>query len=198
VETTSKFRANLRRRHRNLEVLGKVELKRVEAADRTLLEKFYQLESAGWKGRAGSAIAQSAQIRQYYDEIAGVAARLGMLTLYVLEHNGEPIAMQYGLTAGGRYFISKPAYDEKYREYSPGQLLMDRVITDCRERGLVELDFLGMAMPWKLDWTKKLRRHQFCYVFRNSAFGSALRAAKFELAPIAKHALEEAHLRRAA
>jgi CelD/BcsL family acetyltransferase involved in cellulose biosynthesis len=197
-DTTSKFRANLRRRLRNLEARGPVTMRRVERADAELLRAFYELERSGWKGDAGSAIAQNPATKRYYDELADVAARLGMLTFYLLEQNGRPIAMQFGLTAGGRYYISKPAYDETFADCSPGQLLMAKVIRDAAERGLTEIDFLGMSMPWKADWTRRTRRHEFCYIFRNSSYGAALRAAKFQLVPLAKQALAEAQVGRAA
>lgn len=197
-DATSKFRSNLRRRLRNLEARGPVSFERVDRADPALLTAFYELERSGWKGKEGSAIAQAEATKQYYDDLAEYSSKLGLLSIYVLRHGSKIIAMQYGFTAAGRYHISKPAYDEAHKEFSPGQLLMEKVIADCTERGLTELDFLGMPMSWKLDWTKQIRRHEFCYIFRNSSYGAALRAAKFELIPLAKIALEEAHLRRAA
>jgi dTDP-4-amino-4,6-dideoxygalactose transaminase/CelD/BcsL family acetyltransferase involved in cellulose biosynthesis len=188
-EVSSKFRANLRRRWRNLEARGDLMLRRIDHADPQMLGAFYELERAGWKGEEGSAIAQSDNTRQYYEEIAQLAASRGELALYSLEHKGQPIAMHFGLESHGRYSLLKPAYDENFREYSPGQLLMDKVIADSRRRNLHTFDFLGMSMPWKLDWTKKVRRHHFCYVFRDSSYGAALRAAKFDLVPLAKQAL---------
>lgn len=186
---SKKFRANLRRRMRNLESRGEVMMRRVSHADHQLLQTFFELERAGWKGEAGSAILQSPETQQYYQEIAELAASRGELALYSLELSGRTVAMHFGLESGGRYSLLKPAYDENYREYSPGQLLMDKVLVDCKRRGLTTFDFLGMSMPWKLDWTQKVRRHQFCYVFRDSSYGAALRAAKFDLVPLAKQAL---------
>src|SRR5262249_10531750 len=48
--TRAKFRANLRRRSRKLEAMGAVSLRVVEEADPALLQAFYDLEKAGWKG----------------------------------------------------------------------------------------------------------------------------------------------------
>ena len=97
-DTTSKFRANLRRRRKNLETArGKVTFRRVDAADAALLRAFYEMERAGWKGKEGSAIAQGAATKQYYGELAEIAGRLGTLTIYELSSSDKPIAMQYGL-----------------------------------------------------------------------------------------------------
>lgn len=191
--TTPKFRSNLRRLKKKLESLGSIELRRIEQADPSTLEAFYALERAGWKGQEGSAIDCNPSTRMFYDEIARVAARLGRLSIYVLEHNGRPVAIQYGITSRDRYFLPKPAFDESLREYAPGKLLVERVVEDCVARGLVEFDFLGDWMPWKGDWTTHVRKHWFCYVFRKSLYGSILHAAKFSVGPLLKETSARLH-----
>ena len=181
-----KFKANLRRRWRKLEQQGEVTFRRVDVADPATLEAFYALEAAGWKGRRGSAIACDARTRAFYDLAAAAMAARGALSLYVLAVAGEPVAIHWGLSWRGRYFLPKPAYDEAHRACSPGQLLLWKVLEDCVARGLTELDFLGPWMEWKADWTERVRPHAFQYVFRKGPWGRALRAAKFELAPRAR------------
>src|SRR5262249_56033278 len=53
--TTSKFRYSVRRRQRKLEEEGELRLISTTEADPTELERFYQLERAGWKGGEGNA-----------------------------------------------------------------------------------------------------------------------------------------------
>jgi CelD/BcsL family acetyltransferase involved in cellulose biosynthesis len=151
-----------------------------------MLEKFYALERSGWKGDEGSAIDCSPSTRQFYDELARSAAKMGRLSMYVLEQGGRVIAMQYGLRTKDRYFINKPAYDEAYAQSSPGHILLHKVLEDCAARGMVELDFLGAWMPWKGEWTDAKRRHEFCFIFHKGVYGSLLHATKFRLAPFAK------------
>lgn len=178
-----KFRANLRRRQKRLEERGPVALKRIQLADSAALAVFYELENAGWKGDCGTAILCSAAERQFYDEIARTAGRLGYLSLYVLTCGGSPVAMHFALTHRGRYLLLKPAYDEAQHDCSPGQLLVARVLEDLDRRGIDEFDFLGPAMDWKADWTDERRAHSFHIVFRRGLRGRVLRAVKFELAP---------------
>lgn len=180
-KTSSHFRANLRRRMKKLQSRGKVELRRIDHADAEALERFYALERDGWKGRGGTAIDSDRTTRRFYDEIARWAASEGMLSLYALELDGIPVAMHYGLEAGGRYFLPKPAFAHAHRACSPGQLLMHEVLRDCSERGLSEFDFLGPWMDWKADWTESFRTHRWCYVFRRGPLGAALYSAKFGL-----------------
>jgi len=184
----AKFKANCRRRRKKLEERGRVEFERVEGGLELegKLEEGFALEQNGWKGQRGTAMAQDAGTRGFYTELARDAAYSGRLSLYFLRLDGKPVAFQYGLTHGGRYFLLKPGYDESLKECSPGQLLMDEVLADCISRGLREFDFLGPDMVWKRDWTDKVRRHTWLYLFNDSAFGRALCAAKFRWVPTAK------------
>ncbi len=184
----SKFKANCRRRRKKLEERGKIEFERVDGGLELegKLEEGFALEQSGWKGQNGTAMAQDRGTRGFYAELARDAAYAGRLSLYFLRLDGKPVAFQYGLTYGGRYFLLKPGYDESLKECSPGQLLMDEVLADCISRGLREFDFLGPDMVWKRDWTDKVRRHTWLFIFNDSAFARALCAAKFRWVPAAK------------
>lgn len=182
-ELPGKFRANLRRRRRRLAERGALEVRRVDAADPVALERFYALEASGWKGAKGTAIAAEGATRAFYDRAAAWAAAEGMLRLYALELDGQPVAAHWGLQGGGRYFLPKAAYDEAHGASSPGQLLVEDVLRDCIEQGLEEFDFLGPAMTWKLDWTEVVRPHRWCFIHRPSAMGRALFVAKLRLGP---------------
>ncbi|XXF80869.1 GNAT family N-acetyltransferase [Myxococcaceae bacterium GXIMD 01537] len=184
----AKFKANCRRRRRKLEEKGTLTVERVDGGLELegKLEEGFLLELSGWKGARGTAMAQDGRTRGFYTELARDSAYRGRLSLFFLRLDGRAVAFQYGLVHGGRYLLLKPGYDESLRECSPGQLLMEEVLADCFARGLREFDFLGPDMVWKRDWTDKVRRHTWLYVFSGSAFGRALCAAKFRWLPAAK------------
>lgn len=179
--TDAKFRANLRRRFRKLQSKGQVAFERIDRADPKVLADFYELERSGWKGNRGTAISCDRATRLFYDRIAAWAEGVGALSLYSLKLEGRPVAMHYGLSWKGRYYLPKPAFDESHRECSPGQLLVQEVLRDCVERRCLEFDFLGPSMEWKSDWTGKVRPHHWLYVFRKGPLGHLLHMAKFRL-----------------
>lgn len=187
----TKFKANLRRRGRKLAEKGAVGFQRIEGGPglAAALEDGFRLEQSGWKGARGTAIAQDAATRGFYTELARNAAYAGRLRLYFLTLDGRPIAFHFGLEHEGRYLLLKPGYDESLGDCSPGQLLMEKVIQDCIGHGLTELDFLGPDMTWKRDWTARVRVHTWLYVFRDTRFGRALCAAKFQWGPRVKEAV---------
>src|SRR5260370_19641639 len=122
--TDAKFRVNLCRRWRNLSAQGTLALQRFDKADPQMLQRFYELERSGWKGRSRSAITLDPHTQQFYDQIARAAEQFNYLSIYILESNGRDVAAQFGLRYGSRYFLLKTAYDEAYSHSSPAQLLL--------------------------------------------------------------------------
>jgi CelD/BcsL family acetyltransferase involved in cellulose biosynthesis len=188
TKLSAKFKANVRRRRKKLEERGTVTVDRVDGGPEleARLEEGLRLEQSGWKGERGTAIAQDKGTRGFYSELARCASYRSALALYFMRVDGKLVAFHFALEHGGKYLLLKPAYDEAVRECSPGQLLVDEVLKDNVKRGLSEFDFLGPNMTWKQDWTEQVRVHRWLYVFRNSAYGRALCAAKFRWAPMAK------------
>ena len=182
----SSFRQNVRRSTQKLEGVGKVHLRWVENADSRFLEIFYDLERAGWKGKKNTAIACSPATQQFYTEIAQAAEQFGYLSCCFLELDDRVVAGHFGFAHSGRYYLLKPAYDEDFHRYSPGQLLVHYVLQDCAKRGLSEFDFLPPWSKWKGSWTLTSRGQSNCYVFHSGFYGELLTFVKFSLVRAAK------------
>lgn len=189
----AKFRANLRRRRRKLAAHGPVVLERVDGGDGldAALERGLALEAAGWKGKAGTAIASQPRTHAFYTGLARLAGSQGWLSLYTLLAGDRPVAFHYGLTYDGRYYLPKSGYDEELSACSPGQLLIREILGDLGRRGTTEFDFLGPQMRWKRDWTERLRPHLRLHIIRPSLKGRLLHGARFRHGPAAKRWLRE-------
>lgn len=187
----TKFKSNLRRRRRKLAQDGALSLERFEGGPQLFerLEEGFALERSGWKGKRGTAIAQDAATRQFYEELAERSVREGTLALYFLRQEGRAVAFQFGLQQGARYFLLKPAYDESLGACSPGQLLMEDVTADLIGRGVREFDFLGPDMTWKRDWADRVRVHTWYSIHARGRLGTLLHAAKFRVSPAVKEVL---------
>lgn len=177
-----RFRANLRRRRRALETQGQLRVERFSDS-LELVEAGAELELRGWKGRAGTAIAQDRRTAGFYTDLARRFGPQGRLALWALYLDDRLVAFQFGLEHRGRYALLKPAYDESLARYSPGQQLMADVLRDAIERGLTQFEFLGEQMPWKRDWTQETCGQDWLFVFPDSVRGRLLRAFKFALLP---------------
>ena len=150
------------------------------------LEEGYSLEQSGWKGKAGTAIAQSEDTRSFYTTLAGFAEKKGYLSLDFLRVNGEAVAFQYGLIYKDCYCLLKPGYNEEFGEASPGQLLTEEVLKHCVDLGIREYDFLGPEAMWKRKWAPNTRSHTWLFIFRKNAYGRLLCSYKFRWVPATK------------
>jgi CelD/BcsL family acetyltransferase involved in cellulose biosynthesis len=172
--TTRHFRLDLGRKGRRLAEHGEVRTRRITCADMQDLDQFFRLESSGWKGRAGTAIACDSATAGFYTAIAKSAAADGYLTIFFLDLNGRAIAGQLGLTYGPRYYTPKLAYDETYSQFGPGHLLIAEVLKVCARDGVAEFDITGPWAEYKAKWTRDTRPIHRFWIFRNSPYGRIL------------------------
>lgn len=187
---SANLRRSLRRILRKVATQGNMKLERYDKAAPELLQRFYDLERAGWKGQRGTAIASDSATRNFFDELARVSGENGYLSLYFLKLDGRDVAGHFGLRFGGTYYMVKCAYDEMYGPYAPGHLLVHEVLRDCAERGLTTFDFMAHGEDWKVKWTSEWRPHSYCYIFSRSFYGRFLYAAKFRMNPVVKQAVK--------
>lgn len=93
------------------------------------IEQFLALEQSGWKGGRASALACAAGTTGLFRQVIRIAHQQGLVRLMSLEAAGRVIAMTSWFTGKARAYGFKMAYDENYRSYAPGRLLM-RAVAD--------------------------------------------------------------------
>ncbi len=122
---TQKKRKELRRQQRRLGEEGELETRRSRDARGVdeWIEEFLALETAGWKGRAGSALASGDATATMFRQTMRAAAELGRLERLSLMLDGKPVAMLATLLAAPGAYSFKTAFDEDYARFSPGVLL---------------------------------------------------------------------------
>lgn len=178
----ARLRTKLRQARRELAAQGTLKFTCVQTANRSALERFYELEASGWKGQQKSAISNTAGTRSFYDEIAESAARFGYFALYMLEWNGELLAAHFSLLHGGRCYSPRVAYDERFSRFAPGHLIVEEILKDCAARGIRIFDITGPDDEWKMKWTSEVRSVHSYYIFKG-ALGHLARTVRFGIRP---------------
>jgi CelD/BcsL family acetyltransferase involved in cellulose biosynthesis len=93
----------------------------------TALEAFLLVEAAGWKGRQGTAMAQSPDLKAFAAAaIANLARRNGVI-IDVMFVGESPAAALVRFQADGLSIAWKIAYDEHFAAFSPGAQLMSHL-----------------------------------------------------------------------
>jgi CelD/BcsL family acetyltransferase involved in cellulose biosynthesis len=122
---SAKKRKELRRQLARLSELGEVGFDREDGLvgiDRWIAN-FLVLEAAGWKGRAGSALASDLRTSAVFAQALRGAAECGRLERLAMTLDGRPIAMLATFMTPPGGFAYKTAFDEEYARFSPGVLL---------------------------------------------------------------------------
>ena len=189
----SKLRQNLRNRLNRLSQLGEPALQVISDPDniRHMRDHAFALEASGWKQQAGTAISSDPNVRRFYTLLADRAAPKGWLRLLFLTVNGKRIATSYAARYQDRLSFFKTGYDPEFAKYGPFKLLTYFAIRDGYADGLREVDFLGDAEPWKLEWTSKTRPHDWLFVFGHTARGLLAHTAKCRAVPLVKRWLHK-------
>jgi hypothetical protein len=133
-------RKNCAKYDKQLRELGAVAWRRLAAGEDAdpWIEEFLALESSGWKGRAGSALASCQANARFAREAMASARARGRLLISGLDVDGRPIARLAIFTAGGGSFAFKTAYDEAFKRYAPGILAEVQNIHDFHAGGTLD------------------------------------------------------------
>ena len=184
---SSSFRADLRRRDRRLAERGDVKFEVCGGSDglEEMLAQGWLLEAAGWKGALGTAVAAHPSTRRFYAEIARRAAARDRLRLYFLRLDRSPIAFYFGLEQQRILYLLKGGFDPAYARFSPGMLLMERLIARAFEGGLDRIELLGGNEPHKLRWTSSSHERLSLQSFARSPVRTAQWAALAYARPLA-------------
>ncbi len=121
------------------------------------LEDYQDVYRASWKA-----------YEQYEDFIGGLIERLsppGWLRLAILYIDDKPAAAQFWFVANGKASIFKLVYDEAWKHYSPGSILIRYLMKHVIETDKVEeIDFLTGNDAYKQDWMSE-RRSRYALSF---------------------------------
>ena len=136
-----KRRKELGRRYKRLAECSDLAIERTSGAAGidAWLDEFLALERAGWKGKAGSALASQPETEALFREAMREGARRGRLERLTLRLDGRAIAILTSFLTPPGAFGFKTAYDEAFARSSPGvflqreflQVLADPAIAWC-------------------------------------------------------------------
>jgi CelD/BcsL family acetyltransferase involved in cellulose biosynthesis len=110
------------------------------------LDDFFALEADGWKGRAGTAARDHADIATFMTAAVTALAGEGKAQVARLCIDARPIAAMVTLRSGAAAWCWKIAYDEGQARFSPGvQILLDVTQALLADRSVTRADSCATA-----------------------------------------------------
>jgi hypothetical protein len=136
-----KHRYNLRRADRLLAKRydGDVTLQSFTAADTldAFVSNALRITYAGWQGGTGAGFGNPEVQRV----LLARAADQGRLRCYLLRCGGEAVAYQAGVLWDGVYHLQSTGFEPGLERFSPGQVMLVRVMRDLRESDVRAIDY---------------------------------------------------------
>ncbi|MEQ8410943.1 MAG: GNAT family N-acetyltransferase [Erythrobacter sp.] len=174
----AKKRKELRRQHNRLAELGALAFERLEGGERLeqWTREFLELEAAGWKGEAGSALASQADTHGFFADALAGAATAGRLERLALRLDGTPVAMLANFLSSPGAFSFKTAFDESHARFSPGLLLQLENLALLERPGIAWADSCAAEGHSMIE---RLWREKRGFASHNIAIGSPVRRALF-------------------
>jgi Acetyltransferase (GNAT) domain len=129
---------------------------------------FTELEKLGWKGKKGSAIANKKDFFDFFSALVGNLSQENYLEWFFLTIEGKIIAAFMNVNFGQTCYLLKTSYDEDYKNYNPGQLLLYLVIKEKFENGsFTDINFMS-DYEWQNRWNvEKLSYINVSFFFNN-------------------------------
>ena len=145
---TKKNRHELRRKFRRLEAVGNWSWYHVSDADEVALrmDDFFKLMA---QSDPEKAMYMTSQREQFFRSVTRRTADLGLLKLFFLEMDGQPVATSLCFDYDASRLLYNSGYNPDFSYYSVGLLLNALCLRDAIERGAHYFDFLRGPEPYK-------------------------------------------------
>ncbi|MDQ6835979.1 MAG: GNAT family N-acetyltransferase [Actinomycetota bacterium] len=173
--TRSRWGAPLDRFRRKMVREQKASFHLIEQPDdlESVLDQGFAVEASGWKGQAGTAVLSDSVTTGFYRGVAREFAAQGQLALSWVSFGDQIVAFDLDLLLGGRLYLLKTGFDERFRRLAPGLVLRLAVIERCIELGLSRHELLGGDSEWKRKFAQDARAHSEVRMYRPGPRGAA-------------------------
>ena len=152
------------------------------------LEDGFRVESSGWKGKAGTAIVSAPDTQAFYRLVASAFHDRGELRLSRIVLDGQTAAFDLCLLHGGRLYLLKTGFDERFRRLAPGLVMRLSIIERCFELGLDAHELLGDDSEWKRKFASGERAHLTLRAYSKGLAGTARRVYRARVRPRLRNA----------
>jgi hypothetical protein len=137
------------------------------------LEAFMDVEASGWKGAQGigTAIKLHPSLTCFYRTLTRTLSTSGKVSINTLTQDGKCIAAQFCILLDDTAYVLKIGYDENYKRYAPGNLLLDLFIKQCMDDHTIKNVNLITDAEWHEDWKPKYYHRSRLYIFNTTPAG---------------------------
>jgi CelD/BcsL family acetyltransferase involved in cellulose biosynthesis len=147
LKTTVMRKKMLQRKLRALERAGRVTYAHLHTWDeiRPALQIFVDAHIERFRTTGRVSPLATAHRRHFIEDLAKRFSDSGVVVLSILMVNGQPAAWNYGFQFHGSWFWYQPTFDGNWEEFSPGYVLLARIITEACDADTIRCVDLGLG-----------------------------------------------------
>ena len=131
-----------RQRERSLRKVGSLMIETFRSATEILpqLDEFFEQHMRRWSKTRS--LFQDTQRREFYRSVTRHPSASGAIRFTTVRLDDRMIASHFGFCYDGRFLYYKPAFEPDFARFSPGVLLVERLLRIAVEDNAREFDFL--------------------------------------------------------
>lgn len=151
-----------------------------DAADMAAgVNSYGRLEAAGWKGIAGTAVSAESRQEAFYSEVLRRFALTDQSVIYELHGAGQLASSRLVISNGHIVVFLKTTYDESLAHFSPGRILLYKVIQDqFKSPTGKSIEFYTNATRDQAEWATFGATIQNIQIFRSDPFAAVFALLK--------------------
>jgi len=139
------------------------------------LKHFYQIETSGWKGKAGSAIGLNKATLDFYNRCWNEFSRTNNSIIFRLFQENICIASGIAYKHDNTIYLHKIAYDESLSKNSPGSILVKHIIEYAISLNEISVICFNTNPPWISRWHPQIDDLIAVQAFNSNPKGIILR-----------------------
>jgi CelD/BcsL family acetyltransferase involved in cellulose biosynthesis len=170
------IRNDTKRQVRRLNEKGRLHFGRckrgVDISD--LMKSMFDFKDQRYVDSGKQRMYRNGKVKDFHLDLALAFWRKGWLDLSYLAVGSDLAAVHFGSVYQNKFYYWLPAFNDEYENFSPGRLLLMKLLEDAFNGDISEFDFGFGEEPYKYDWAKEdrtLYRFQF---FNRTARGVLL------------------------
>lgn len=142
---------------------------------RPALRRYGEIESAGWKGQIGTALAEGNVQEEFYSQVLEKFADRHCARVFELTLGGETVASRISIKERENAVFLKTTYKENFSRYSPGRLLLHFAIERLfNDRTMRSIEFYTKVNRDQQQWASHVREIQHINLYRSRTVKKAV------------------------
>lgn len=136
-----------------------------------LFDRYVDIEQRSWKAKNSSDLSHSHARLSSYREMVGIAYNINCISWFEMLDGKKVIASMMLFHRGRDCWVFKTSFDDDYKSYSPGIVILDRFIEEAMDKKLFDNIDLITDYEWHKQWRPEQRPYYSLKIFNRSVKG---------------------------